>query len=92
MICAVIAEESIQAASEKIEQAALFARMIELRVDHLRDLDFRDPGAASVAHHKEASPDNHHLSRELRGRGAGHRRRGQASVARGRSWDGRGLL
>ncbi len=42
-ICAVITEESIRAASERIGQAARFARMVELRVDCLRDLDFADP-------------------------------------------------
>jgi len=42
-ICAVITEESIQAASEKIGRAARVAGMVELRVDYLRDLDFASP-------------------------------------------------
>ncbi|HYP26658.1 MAG TPA: shikimate dehydrogenase [Blastocatellia bacterium] len=42
-ICAVIAEESLQAAGEMMGRAARFAGMIELRADHLKDLDFSDP-------------------------------------------------
>ncbi|HVF91819.1 MAG TPA: shikimate dehydrogenase [Blastocatellia bacterium] len=42
-ICAVITEESVQAAGEKMERAARVAGMIELRVDYLRDLDFANP-------------------------------------------------
>src|ERR1051325_6031904 len=41
-ICAVITETSVDAAREKIADAATPADLIELRLDYLRDFDFTD--------------------------------------------------
>jgi 3-dehydroquinate dehydratase/shikimate dehydrogenase len=42
-ICAVIAEETMQAAQAAIKKATAVADMIELRLDYLADLDLADP-------------------------------------------------
>jgi 3-dehydroquinate dehydratase/shikimate dehydrogenase len=42
-VCAVIAEESIEAARAAIKRAARVADMFELRLDYLRDFDFARP-------------------------------------------------
>lgn len=42
-ICAVITEETVDAARTAIKQAARLADLIELRLDFLRDFDFGDP-------------------------------------------------
>jgi len=42
-ICAVITEETVEAARTAIEQAATEADLIELRLDYLKDFDFTEP-------------------------------------------------
>jgi 3-dehydroquinate dehydratase/shikimate dehydrogenase len=42
-VCAVITEESVDAARASIKQAADAADLIELRLDYLKDFDFADP-------------------------------------------------
>jgi 3-dehydroquinate dehydratase/shikimate dehydrogenase len=43
-VCAVITEETVEAARAAIEKAARLADLIELRLDYLRDFDFTRPG------------------------------------------------
>jgi 3-dehydroquinate dehydratase / shikimate dehydrogenase len=47
-VCAVITEETIDAARAAIKQAANVADLIEIRLDYLRDLDFADPAGLHV--------------------------------------------
>src|SRR5438132_13684554 len=47
-VCAVITEESVDAARASIKQAADAADLIELRLDYLRDFDFADPSSLNL--------------------------------------------
>ena len=42
-VCAVIAEQTIEAAQSSISHAAGLADLFELRLDYLRDFDFTKP-------------------------------------------------
>ena len=44
-VCAVITEESVDAARAAIKEAAKVADLVELRLDYLKDFDFSDPGS-----------------------------------------------
>jgi len=44
-VCAVVAEETVDAARAAIKQASAVADLIELRLDYLRDFDFADPSS-----------------------------------------------
>jgi 3-dehydroquinate dehydratase / shikimate dehydrogenase len=44
-VCAVITEETVDAARAAIRQAADVADLLELRLDYLRDFDFADPSS-----------------------------------------------
>ena len=53
-ICSVVTEETVDGAREAIWQAATVADLVELRLDYLRDFDFRD--VAALEHILEGKP------------------------------------
>ncbi len=55
-VCAVITEETVDAARAAMKQASADADLIELRLDFLRDFDFSDPSALASLTADKARP------------------------------------